>query len=253
MAVSPNGQYLATTNNSRADAIELYDFKTGTTRTLTSKGIPQFYDYRMSCVSVAFSPNSKTLVHGGEKSDSSGYSAINTWDTATGAHLKTFALTTVGQNVLWTPDGKNIVAADRDKKVYVWNARTGQAVKTIPGPGGSIVSLAVSPDGRRVAIGTVVPDCVVQVRDLRSGHTLWTQTVAMPEGVVSSLAFSPDGRTLARGGQNNIIYLHEARTGQVRTQLSDHRPGLYGAQAGMDNARTVQVFSRRAVSGVWGA
>jgi len=100
------------------------------------------------------------------------YNAVNTGDTATGTHLKTFAFTTVGQSVLYTPDGKDIVAAT-DNHVHVWNAKTGQAVKTIPGPGGRIISLALSPDGRRVAIGSIVPGCFVQVRDLRSGHLVW--------------------------------------------------------------------------------
>lgn len=219
MIVSPNGRYLATTDT-RSDAVELYDLKTGKRRVLTSVGVKQFYDYRMACYGMAFSPDSRTLAHGGSELGS--YNAINTWDTMTGHHLHTFAYTTVGQNVLYTPDGKSIVAASNDNAgkvkgspnntVHLWNAATGQSLRTLRGPGGMIVSLALSPDGRRVAIGTITP-AVLQVRDLRSGRALWTQTVARPEAEIASLAFSPDGQTLARGGQYSMIYLHNARTG----------------------------------------
>jgi WD40 repeat protein len=194
-------------------------------------------DYRMSCYAIAFSPDSRTLVNGG--AEFGAYNAINTWDIASGSHLKTFAFTTVGSSIAFTPDGAKIVAPDKDGRVHIWNARTGQALKTIPGPGGSITTLAVSPDGRRVAIGTVVPACFLQMRDLRSGRALWTKTIT-GEGMVSSLAFSPDGATLARGGQENRIYLHNVRTGSVRATLSDPVPTELKSWAGSDAAQTVK-------------
>ena len=236
MVISPNGRYLATTGT-RSDAVELYDLKTGKLRILTTVGVKQFYDYRMTCYAMAFSPDSKTLAHGGAELGS--YSAINTWNTATGSHLKTFAPLSVGQNVLYTRDGKTIVAAGRDNRVHFWNAATGQAIKTIPGSGGQIVSLALSPDGRRIAIGTIIPGCVVQVRELRSGRVVWTKTPPAPEATVSSLAFSPDGRTLAQGGQYNKIYLHDARTGAVRETLSDPAPATLRYSGANEVSRTV--------------
>ncbi len=237
MVISPNGRYMATTSNARADAVELYDLTTGRMRILTTTGVNQFYEYRMSCYAMAFSPDSKTLAHGGAELGS--YNAINTWDTATGTHLKTFALTTVGQSVLFTPDGKNIVAAAKDNRVHVWNAVTGQEVRTIPGPGGQIISLALSPNGRHVAIGTIIPSCRLQMRDVRSGRVLWTQPVASPEAEVASLSFSPDGSTLARGGQYNNLYLHDARTGALRATLSDPVPGSLKNWGGNDASRII--------------
>lgn len=237
MVISPNGRYLATATNARADAVELYDFKTGRRRVLTTTGVNQFYEYRMSSYAMAFSPDSKTLAHGGAEMGS--YSAINTWDTATGAHRKTFAFTTVGTGVLFTPDGKHIVAAAKDNRVHLWDAKTGRAIKTIPALGSPIVSLALSPDGRRVAIGGVAPACRVQVRDLRSGRAVWDKPVASPEGTVTFLAFSPDGKTLARGGQRNNIYLHDARTGRLRATLSDPVPAHLRNGAGGEAARVV--------------
>lgn len=236
MAVSPNGRYLATVGF-RSDAVQLYDFKTGKTHILTSSGVNQFYQYRMDTHALVFSPDSKTLANGGAELGS--YNAINTWDTATGTHKNTFALLTVGSSVLYTPDGKSIVAAAKDNAVHLYNARTGQSVKTLHGPGGPIVSLALSPDGQRVAIGTIVPTCSLQVRDLRSGHALWTIPIPRPEAEAPSLAFSPDGRTLARGGQYNTIYLHDASTGRLRVTLSDPIPKALQNMSGSDAARTI--------------
>ena len=246
MIVSPNGRYLATTSNARTDAIELYDFKTSKTRVLTSVGVKQFYDYRMAGYGMAFSPDSETLAHGGSELGS--YAAINTWDTATGHHLRTFAYTTVGQNVLYTHDGKSIVAASNDdagkikgspnNTVHLWSAATGQSLQTLRGPGGMIISLALSPDGRRVAIGTITP-AVLQVRDIRSGRALWTQTVARPEAEIASLAFSPDGQILARGGRYSTIYLHDAHTGVLRGTLFAPVPASLRNSAGADAARVI--------------
>ena len=139
----------------------------------------------MDTHAVVFSPDSKTLANGG--AELGGYNAINTWDTATGTHKNTFALLTVGSSVLYTPDGKSIVAAAKDDTVHLYDARTGKSIRTFHGPGGHIISLALSSDGRRVAIGTIVPTCSLQVRDLRSGHVLWTLPVPRPEAEVPPL------------------------------------------------------------------
>ncbi len=254
MSVSPNGRYIASVGG-RTDAIELYDTRTGKTRTLTTTGVTQFYQYQMSAQALAFSPDSSMLVHGGGEY-STDYSLLNTWDTASGTHRKTFSFTSVGHSVVYTPDGREVVGGSLDgistvwpdgrkvlagspnNVVRVWDARTGRSLRTLPGLGGSVVSLAISPDGRHIALGGSVPRCLLQVRDLRTGRALWTIPVPR-EGEVPSLAFSPDGRMLARGGQNNTIYLHDAQTGRLRATLSDPVPLNLKNWSGSDAARVL--------------
>ncbi len=65
--------------------------------------------------------------------------------------------------LVFTLDGKFIVAAGEDKVIRVWDWRAGKTVRTIRGqsglgPEGLIYALALSPDGRWLATGGWTPD-----------------------------------------------------------------------------------------------
>jgi WD40 repeat protein len=179
---------------------------------------------------VTFSPDSKRLVSmsgsgPGPRGGGPGPSEVKVWDVQTGKELFTFNpggplfLPDGRLNVAFSPDGKRLVSISRVGEwepvtdnliveVKVWDAQTGQELRTLQGGGGRVAlgpanrrgpRLALSPDGRRLASA--------------HGETLkvWdTQTGEELLGGVESVFFSPDGHRLAGGGWDGTVWIWDA-------------------------------------------
>ena len=73
----------------------------------------------------------------------------------------------IGQ-VLYTPDGKSLVAIDRAGAVLVWDAATGRMVRAIGGPPIAFRDIALSPDG--LTLATLEDSGQLRLWDLASGR-----------------------------------------------------------------------------------
>jgi len=97
--------------------------------------------------------------------------------------------------VSWSPDGSRVVSAGDDKTVRIWDARTGQEIRTLHGHTEAVRSAAWSPDGMRIASSSF--DDTLRIWDPVAGQCVQTITATgagLRQGV---LRWSPDAQRLA--------------------------------------------------------
>jgi WD40 repeat protein len=83
---------------------------------------------------------------------------------------------------------------------------------------GSILTLAISPDGRWLVSGG--QDSTVKIWDLKSGNLL--RTLYGHNAKISSVAISPDGRYIASSADDGTARLWDVYGGQGMRDLSGH-------------------------------
>ena len=88
----------------------------------------------------------------------------------------------------------------------LWDARSGKLVHTLHGHAHFPMGLAFSPDGTRLASGSM--DKTVKVWDVKTGLEL--VTLRGHDDHVWSVAFSPDGQAIAAAGPDGTIRIWAA-------------------------------------------
>jgi WD40 repeat protein/predicted Zn-dependent protease len=140
----------------------------------------------------------------------------------------------------------------------VWDARTGQQLLDLRGHTGRVSGVAFSPDGKRLASGSMVLD--LQKQRMVSGELkVWDAQTGGPlltlrglTGPVCSVAFSPDGKRLAGGSGDARVQVWDAQTGQQVLDLQGHTNSVWSVCFSPDGARlatgsndgTVKVWDR---------
>ncbi|MGO9487342.1 MAG: PDZ domain-containing protein [Rhodomicrobium sp.] len=156
------------------------------------------------------------------------------------------------RGLAFTPDGRFIVSAGDDKVIRIWDWRAGKTVRTIrgqsgPGEEGKNFAIALSPDGRWLAVGgwmdktgASVPCCGdIRLYDFASGDL--KAILKGHSSVIKGLAFSPDGRRLISGsglGDLSVI-IWDVETKTVLHRLKGHRDDVYAVGFTPDGARAV--------------
>lgn len=150
------------------------------------------------------------------------------------------------QGAAFSPDGNwlatcagapfQLGGSAESTELRVWSLEGGRSRLEVKGPGGTLRALAVSPDGRRIAIGGGVIASTLRgniwMIDSQDGHVIWK--VEEPGPLALDLKFAPDGKTLAvgRGAYSSDakgrVELRDPMTGQDRVSLDASRGGVNG-------------------------
>jgi WD40 repeat protein len=238
IAVSADGSLLAATGTS--GEVDILD-----SHTLTAiKQLRVEADAKL--MSLAFSPDSKTLVVGGE-----GGPLLQRWDTASwapvggslggipasvpqppGTSPDAPQVSNAIRSIAYSPDGKTIAAGGLDGTIRFWDASSGAPTGATLDAGGPVWHIAFSPDGTRI-VGTHVetgPPATegqgprrsgrATVWNIADGSQLYTVSVDDDYGSPWTAVFSHDGKTLATGGGIGFVRFWDAKTGaQIGTQI----------------------------------
>jgi WD40 repeat protein len=118
---------------------------------------------------------------------------------------------------LFTPDGKRYVALDEAGNLFLWDVDGKRLERTLSLGKQSMQRLAISPDGKTLAVGwmpefdregrrDIDPADVPQPRVtlVNLAGTAPPRVLIAPHGFVWGLAFSPDGKTLAFGSSGAV-------------------------------------------------
>ncbi|AFY51050.1 hypothetical protein Nos7524_5331 [Nostoc sp. PCC 7524] len=177
-----------------------------------------FTDHSDWVWSVAFNPDSQTLVSG------SGDKTIKLWNVRRGKLLQTFTgHSNSVVSVAFNPDGQTLASGSRDSTIKLWDVRRGKLLQTFTGHSNSVISVAFSPDGQTLASGSL--DKTIKLWNVRSGNLL--QSFIGHSDWVWSVAFSPDGQTLASGSRDCTIKLWNVRSGKLLQTLTGHASSIY--------------------------
>jgi WD40 repeat protein len=177
---------------------------------------------QMSLTRLAFSPDGKRLVAGGQMGNQI---AIFLADISGTREPESLAVLTGGfSSVLFSPAGNLVAVVVQNQEVHLLDAGSRKPVSQVSARGVVDFSLAFAPDGKRLAVASAGG---VDLVEAATGNSL-RKFPAFP-GVSPCVAISPDGKTLAIGGADATIRLWDTATGKEVHPHEGHAGALGAA------------------------
>jgi len=242
VSFSPDGKYLATANMDGFSTV--WDVRT------FSKVLSLMAAETLPPKAIDYSLDGKLLANGGDEG------IVRVWDAKQGTELFALELGGIIHALSFSPDGKYLAAASEDGGIKVWDAETGEVVSSPPrqsgmyniafladgryatagqdgttrvwdpltgqqslllaGPNSTVISVAGSPDGKRIVTGAY--DGSLRIWDATPGKEL--MTITGHAGIVWKVAYSPDGSHLASASVDGTVKVWDASSGALLLSIS---------------------------------
>ena len=200
LAFSPNGKMLAGSGGSKI--INLWDIETG-------QLLKQFESHAWS---IAFSPDNKTLVSGGQLEDE----IIKLWNVENGELIRTFeGHESMVFSVSFSPDGRTLASGSYDKTVRLWDVESGKQIKSFEGHIDRVKSVTFSPDGKIIVSGS--KDGTVKLWNIETGKLI--KSLESHDEWVNSVKFFPRGIFFASASFDGTVKIWRAIDGELLTTL----------------------------------
>lgn len=174
---------------------------------------------------VDWSPDSARLVSGGSDMLVTLFDRMPSTPGGSGMIARPSLLsghTGVVIGIGWNATGQYIASSEWNNAIRLWDATSGVCLKVIQDPddsGNFFDSLAWSPDGHTLAVGTYRQG--VLVWGLTVGHQRWPGQKV--DTWIRHVAWSPDGSLLAGGGADGSVYVWDTASGTLLHRLAGHQ------------------------------
>ena len=203
-------------------------------------------------VSVAFSPDGRTVLSGHETFDNS---PLYLWDVATGKEIRALAGHTVPvYTVAFSPDGKLAASGSfAGKPILLWDVATGKEIRQIQEEAAWV---QFSPDGKCLLSATNVLSKKTQgfigalhLYDVATGKMI-RKFSGHHTAEIHTVAFSPGGIFALSGGWDKTMRLWNVNTGQEVRKFTGHS-ALVSSVAFSPDGRFAYSGSYDATTRVW--
>jgi RNA polymerase sigma factor (sigma-70 family) len=217
LAFSPDGKTLI--SRGFDNHVHLWDMATGRER-FPATGPSG------TIAAIAYSPDGKRMA-------SASRNKIWLWEPASGKVLRTLeAQAATASTLSFSPDGRSLISGSYDGTLRFLDPLTGKLQKSFQIGSGWIQQVAVSPDGKTIAVwGEATSRQKIQLLHSGTGAKLCTIEVPSEQpGVIAiqlSLRFSPDSKTLYACNGNHVSILRwDAATGKALPLIGKHDGGI---------------------------
>jgi eukaryotic-like serine/threonine-protein kinase len=170
------------------------------------RGVPVACTAPPGTTAIGFDSNYRLYA----RADAQGISIRRTADDWEIQHIASGPI--LGTALYFSPDGQFLLAVGAGRALGLWRVADGQRV--IRDDYRECWANAFSPDGRRLAVGQ---NERVICFDLPTGQEVNRWALPSP---VHSLAFHPDSIQLAIGSRTSVVWVYDARTGTLISDLA---------------------------------
>ncbi len=201
---SADGNRLLSASND--NGVFLWDLDTGNI-------LKKFEGHTDWVLSATFSSDEQQIA------SSSWDGAVYLWDVNSGAQLTKLSQCDSGarfNKLVYSPDGKYLLAAAANRAITVWDLASRQVQNTVYGHYAAVWSVAFSPDAQSIVSASV--DRSIRVWDASS--VLNSNIVGRHGDEVWDAVYSPDGKQIASGGWDGKLYLRDSETSETQAVLS---------------------------------